>query len=204
MLIEVLSALDTIKGNRAEGGMQKRWEEFNFQHSRNWAYVHVFSLLMLNLAQFIQQISTVAVVTLGVYAIANGNLSVGGLIACTILTGRCLAPMGQVTTILTKYHYSLAAFEAVDNIMHLPVERPADKKFLHRPNIDGLYNSGMSPSHTKEQKLPALDKVSFQINPGEKVGIIGRMGVGQIDFTKVTTELFIPLPLERSSSTGRI
>ena len=55
MLIEVLSALDTIKGNRAEGGMQKRWKN-STQHSRNWAYVHVFSLVMLNLAQFIQQI----------------------------------------------------------------------------------------------------------------------------------------------------
>ena len=192
MLIEVLSALDTIKGNRAEGGMQKRWEEFNSTLAKLGLRSRFLSLVMLNLAQFLQQISTVTVVTLGVYAIADGNLSVGGLIACTILTGRCLAPMGQVTTILTKYHYSLAAFEAVDNIMHLPVERPADKKFLHRPNIDGFIQFKDVTFTYKEQKLPALDKVSFQINPGEKVGIIGRMGSGKSTLQRLLLNFYTP------------
>ena len=79
---------------------------------------------IVNLAQLIQQVSTIAIVAAGVYAIIAGNLSVGGLIACTILTGRCLAPMSQVAGILTRYHHSIAAFNAIDRIMELPVERP--------------------------------------------------------------------------------
>ena len=100
--------------------------------------------------------------------------------------------MGQVTTILTKYHYSMAAFEAIDNIMHLPVERPADKKFLHRPNIDGFIQFRDVTFTYKDQKLPALDKVSFQINPGEKVGIIGRMGSGKSTLQRLILNFYTP------------
>ena len=192
MLIEVLSSLDTVKGARAEGGMQKRWEAFNARLARLGLKSRFLSLVMLNLAQFIQQVSTVAVVALGVYIIIDGDLSIGGLIACTILTGRCLAPMGQVATILTKYHHSMAAFDAIDNIMHLPVERPADKKFLHRPEIHGSILFNDVTFSYQGQQIPALKQVSFQITQGEKIGIIGRMGSGKSTLHKLLLNFYEP------------
>ena len=96
MLIETLTALDAVKGARAEGVMQRRWEEFNAKLARLGLKSRFLSLTTVNVAQLVQQLGTVAVVVLGVYAITRGELSIGGLIACTILTGRCLAPMSQV------------------------------------------------------------------------------------------------------------
>ncbi|MBT4160756.1 MAG: type I secretion system permease/ATPase, partial [Gammaproteobacteria bacterium] len=193
MLIEVLAALDTVKGARAEGVMQKRWETFNARLARLGLKSRFLSLSMMNLAQLVQQISTVAVVALGVYAIIEGNLSIGGLIACTILTGRCLAPMGQVASILTKYHHSMAAFDAIDRVMNLPVERPAGRRFLHRPNITGDIEFKDVTFHYRDQQIPALANISFKVKDGEKVAIIGKTGSGKTTLQKLVLNYYEPL-----------
>lgn len=192
MLIEVLGALDTIKGVRAEGVMQKRWETFNAQLAKLGLKSRFMSLTMMNLAQLVQQLSTVAVVALGVYGIINGTLSVGGLIACTILTGRCLAPMGQVASILTRYHHSVTAFKAIDRIMQLPVERPSGKNFLHRPDIGGDITFNQVSFAYRDQQIPALQNISFKIRQGEKVGIIGRTGSGKTTLQKLMLNFYEP------------
>lgn len=192
MLIEVLAALDTVKGARAEGAMQKRWETFNARLAKLGLRSRFLSLSMVNFAQLITQLSTIAVVALGVYAIIDGQLSVGGLIACTILTGRCLAPMGQVASILTRFHHSVAAFEAVDRIMAMPVERPAGKKFLHRPKIVGNIELRGVSFNYRDQQTPALNDVSFKITAGEKVAIIGRTGSGKTTLQKLLMGYYEP------------
>lgn len=192
MLIEVLSALDTIKGARAEGVMQKRWETFNARMAKLGLKSRFLSLSMMNIAQLVQQLSTVGIVALGVYGIINGTLSVGGLIACTILTGRCLAPMGQVASILTRYHHSVAAFNAIDRIMQLPVERPANKNFLHRPDIGGDVEFKQVSFKYPDQQVYALQNVSFKISAGEKVGVIGRTGSGKTTLQKLILNYYEP------------
>ncbi len=192
MLIEVLSALDAVKGSRAEGVMQRRWEAFNAKLARLGLRSRFLSLSVINIAQLVQQLSTVAIVAVGVYVIMAGELSIGGLIACTILTGRCLAPMSQVASILTKYHHSVAAFEAIDRIMDLPVERPEDKRFLHRPNIVGDIEFRDVSFGYRGQQIPALAEVNFTIKAGEKVAIIGRTGSGKSTLQKLVLDYYEP------------
>jgi len=192
MLIEVLASLDTVKGARAEGVMQKRWETFNARLAKLGLRSRFLSLSIINIAQLIQQAATIAVVVLGVYAIIEGSLSVGGLIACTILTGRCLAPMGQVAGVLTRYHHSMAAFNAIGRIMSLPVERPAGKNFLHRPDISGNIEFREVTFNYRDQQIPALANVSFSIREGEKVAIIGRTGSGKTTLQKLVMNYYQP------------
>ncbi|HIE85823.1 MAG TPA: type I secretion system permease/ATPase [Gammaproteobacteria bacterium] len=192
MLIEVLASLDTVKGARAEGVMQKRWETFNAKLAKIGLRSRFLSMSIVNLAQLVQQGSTIAIVAVGVYAIIDGNLSVGGLIACTILTGRCLAPMGQVAGILTRYHHSITAFNAIDRIMALPVERPAGKSFLHRPSIKGDIEFKEVTFNYRDQQISALSNLSFKITEGEKVAIIGRTGSGKTTLQKLVMDYYEP------------
>jgi ATP-binding cassette subfamily C protein LapB len=185
MLIETLTALDTVKSARAEGVMQHRWESFNARIAKLSLKSRLLSLATINIAQVVQQMSTVAIVILGVYAILDGKLSVGGLIACTILTGRSLAPMAQVASILTRYHHSIASYGAIDQLMALPVERPEGRTFLHRPNISGDIDFRDVSFAYPEQQTPAIKEVSFSIREGEKVGIIGKTGSGKSTMQKL-------------------
>ncbi len=192
MLIESLTALDAIKGARAEGVMQRRWEEFNARIARLALRSRFLSLSAVNVAQVIQQLGTVAVVILGVYQIIAGELSVGGLIACTILTGRALAPMAQVASVFTRYHHSIAAFAAINRVMSLPVERPVGHKFLHRPHLAGRIEFRNVTFGYPGAQVPAVSQFNFEIAAGERVAIIGRMGSGKSTVHKLLMRFYDP------------
>lgn len=185
LLIEALSSLDAIKSNRAEGVIQKRWENFTGQLARLSLKSRLLTMGAINFSQIIQQLSTVGVVVVGVYLIMDGGLSVGGLIACTILTGRCLAPMGQIAGILTRYQHSVASYRSIDNMMNLPLERPEGKNFLHRTNLSGAVEFRDVTFSYTGQAAAAIKQLSFTIEPGEKVGLIGKMGSGKTTIQKL-------------------
>ena len=185
MLIEVLSSIETVKGMTAEGAMQQRWEKHNALLAKLGLRSRLLSFAIVNLTQMIQQIATIAVVTSGVYLIMAGNLTVGGLIACTILTGRSLGPMNQVAGIMTRFHHSKSAFSAIDRIMQLPTERPPNKNFLKRSSLSSdieFVNVGFSYPN---QQISALKEVSFKIKEGEKVAILGQTGSGKSTIQKL-------------------
>ena len=179
MLIEVLGSIETVKGLVAEGSMQQRWEKHNAQLARLGLRSRLLSFAIINSTQMIQQIATIAVVTSGVYLIIAGDLTVGGLIACTILTGRSLGPMTQVAGIITRFHHSKSAFSAIDKVMQLPVERPANKNFLSRNNIGSAIEFARVGFKYEGQQVSALESVSFKIEEGERVAILGRTGSGK-------------------------
>jgi ATP-binding cassette subfamily C protein LapB len=193
MLVEALTGLDTIKGIRAEGVIQQKWEGFNARIAKLGLRSRFLSLSAVNFAQVVQQLATVAVVIAGVYQIIAGELSVGGLIACTILTGRALAPMAQIASILTRYHHSMAAYASINSIMGLPVERPEGHKFLHRPSLQGNVKFKNVTFAYADQQVPALSNVSFTIEKGEKVGIVGRMGSGKTTLHRLMINFYQPV-----------
>jgi ATP-binding cassette subfamily C protein LapB len=119
-------------------------------------------------------------------------MTVGALVAATIITGRAMAPLAQVAGILTRYHQARAAYEALDQVMALPNERPADVRFLHRPQIHGgIAFQNVSFRYPGAQQ-PALEQVSFTIRPGERVGLIGRIGSGKTTIEKLVLGLYEP------------
>ncbi len=189
-LIEVLTNLDFIKCNGAEGQMQRQWEENVGQMARLGLKARFFSSLAVSFSSFLQQMASVSVVILGVYKISEGELTTGGLIACTILTGRALAPVAQVASLLTRYHQSRTSLSSLTRMMSLPVEREPGKKFLHRPSFKGSVEFKNISFSYPNQPIKALDNVSFKIRAGERVGIIGRIGSGKSTIEKLIMGLY--------------
>jgi len=185
LLIESLSNLDSIKSTGAEGQTQKRWEENIGQIAQLSLKARLHSTLAINATSFLQQISVVAVVILGVYKIADGELTMGALIACTLLTRRVLSPIAQVASLLTRYHQARTSLTTLNNMMALPVEREVGKKFLHRPAFKGSIEFKNIHFSYPNQPIKALENISFKINAGERVGIIGRIGSGKSTIEKL-------------------
>ena len=191
-LIESLTNLDSIKSASAEGQMQSKWEQNIGQISRLGLKSRFYSSIAVNLTAFLTQMASVSVVIFGVYKISEGELTTGGLIACTILTGRALAPIGQVASLLTRYHQARTSLDTLTNMMSLPVEREPGKKYLHRPTFNGDIEFKNITFNYPEQPLKALDNISFKIKTGERVAFIGRIGSGKSTIEKLMLGMYEP------------
>lgn len=192
ILVESIRNLETIKTNSSEGQMQGRWERFVGHVARAAAKSRFFSSLAIHCTLIIQQLTTMVTVVYGVYLIAAGQLTLGGLIACMILTSRSVAPLAQVTNLMTRLSHSRNALKNLDDIMAMPVERPPESRFLRRPVFLGNFEFDHVSFQYPGQEILALNDVSFKINSGEKVALIGPIGSGKSTALKLMLKLYTP------------
>ncbi|WIO75535.1 type I secretion system permease/ATPase [Porticoccaceae bacterium LTM1] len=191
-LVESLVGVETIKSLGAESAVQRNWEQSVGFVSQWGLKTRSTSNTALHLVQFLQQFGMVAVVVWGVYLIGSESLSLGGLIACVILNGRVLAPLGQVAGLLSSYDYAEATLKSLNDIMAIPTERQAGKRFLSRSTLRGDIEFKNVTFKYPEQAVAALDGVSIKISAGEKVGIIGRIGSGKSTLARMLLSLYEP------------
>jgi ATP-binding cassette subfamily C protein LapB len=191
-LIESLTALETIKTQGAEGVMQSKWEKSVAFVSRVNNKMRFLSAAATNGAMEIQQLVSVVVVVAGVYLIGEGLLSMGGLIACTMLTGRAVAPLGQMVGLLMQYHHAKVALTSLDEVMARPVERPDDGAFVHRPELKGNIEFRDVDFSYPNSSVSALKGFNCRIAEGEKVVVIGRIGSGKTTLQKLLLGLYQP------------
>lgn len=191
-LIESLTALETIKTQGAESVMQSKWEKSVAFVSRVNNQMRFLSAAATNGAMEIQQLVNVVVVIAGVYLIGDGQLSMGGLIACTMLTSRAVAPLGQMVGLLMQYHNAKVSLTSLDEVMNKPVERPADASFVHRPELKGNIEFRDVEFTYPNAAVSALKGFSCKIAAGDKVVVIGRIGSGKTTLQKLLLGLYQP------------
>ena len=191
-LVESLTALETIKAHGAESQMQAKWEKTTAFLAKVNTELKILSASSMNGAAMVQQFVNMAVVIAGVYLISENMMTMGGLIGATMLSGRAMAPVGQVVGLMMQYEGAKNSLESLENIMSKPTERSDENAFIHRPEIRGqieFRNVHFSyPGRSEE----ALRGVSFKIMPGEHVVIIGRIGSGKSTLEKLILGLYAP------------
>jgi len=192
LLFETITGLETIKTQAAEGHTQRRWEELADKASRTSVKSRRVAVFAQNYSLFVQQIASVAVVIVGVFMINAGVLSMGALIACVILSGRAMAPLAQVSGLLTRFNQSREALKQLDDLMKKGVERPKGKHFIAMPHMEGAVNYSDVVFRYPGQTKPALDTVNFSIPKGERVGVIGAVGSGKTTLERLLMNLYQP------------
>jgi len=192
ILVEGVAGLETIKMLGAESQIQRAWEE-SVSFIAKWSTRSRFlSSSVQDAAFFIQSTVVVLVIIGGVYLITEAKLSQGGLIALVILSRQVLAPMAQVVNLATRYHRCKEALKTLDDIMKMPVERPAGKSFVLRSRFDGAIGVKNLSFAYPGQSNKVLNNISLDIKAGEKVGIIGPVGSGKTTLGKLMFGLFEP------------
>ena len=189
-LIEGLSSLETVKTLGLQGSMQRKWESIT-GYIAEW---NIKSRLIANssmiFSQLVQQGTTIAIVIAGVYAISEGTLSLGGLIAAVMITNRIAGPMTQASSIFTKYYHAKAALRTLDGIMQQDDERKASTKYIQPKHFDGSVSfDKVNFTYPGEQKS-ALTDLSFEINPGDHLAILGPVGSGKSSILKLLLKLY--------------
>ena len=191
-LVESLVGLETVKVLGAEGFLQRLWER-SVGHLAHWSQrMRLLSLSVNLFSGLIQQLASVTIIIVGVHLIVERELTMGALIACFMLASRAMVPISQVASLLVSYDQTKTALAALNDIVAKPQERNPENPFVKRPHFDGAIHFKKVSFAYPHEKQAALDGISFKINPGEKVAVIGRIGSGKTTIQKLILGLYSP------------
>jgi len=192
ILIETLQNIETVKTMRMNGKMQWLWEESTGEIAEKNLKSRLLSSSIPNVTNLFIQLNTVFVVVFGVYLIQEFELTMGGLIAVVILTSRTVAPMGQAAGLISNYADAKTSYTTLNDIIKKEAERPAGQEFVERPRFKGKIEFQDVCFNYPGTEIPALSNVSFIIEAGEKVALIGRIGSGKSTIAKLILKLYEP------------
>jgi len=192
ILIETLQNIETVKVMSMAGRQQWEFEESTGEIAAKNIKSRMLSSSIPNVTNLFIQLNTVFVVVFGVYLIQKFELTMGGLIAVVILTSRTVGPMGQAAGLISNYSDAKSAYDTLNGIISREVERPEGQEFVERPNFQGKIEFKDVTFHYPDSEMPALDNVSFTINPKEKIAIIGKIGSGKSTIAKLILKLYEP------------
>jgi ATP-binding cassette subfamily C protein LapB len=179
LLVETLGGLETLKACNAEGERQHQWENTHGAVARLDNHARRLAALASNGTLFVQQMCGMATLVAGVYAIIDGHLSVGALVATYMLGSRVLAPLGQIVGLITRYQQARLTMTGTDALMALPQERDAQTQPVQSAPLSGALSVSGLGFRYEAKGTPALEGLNFSLEPGERVGIIGRSGSGK-------------------------
>src|SRR6202047_5154122 len=188
LLIEAIHGINTVKSLGLEPAQSKAWDQSSANSVERRIEVGRISTTARTASQGIEKLMTVMVIWIGVTLIFKGELSIGALVAFQILAGRVISPLVQITGLINEFQEVALSVRMLGNIMNAPSE-PGLQRGL-RPPVRGkvsfddvTFNAGTSP-------VPALDRVSFTIEPGQVVGIVGRSGSGKSTLVRLVQGLY--------------
>ena len=189
LMLEVIDNLETVKTTQAEGRNLMLWEELSAQLAEeNIKLKRISSFLTLG-AAMIQQFCYVGVVIVGVFQISNGNLTIGGLIACTMLASRTIAPVNQMAGVLVRWQHVKVALEGLEDLMNSPIERPEGRKFSRKPDIKGQYIADALQFKYAEDGPAILNIKNLKIVAGSRVMLLGSNGAGKSSLLRILAGL---------------
>jgi len=192
LVVESLVGLEQIKLSNGAAQYQSEYEQAV-------AYISYWDLKMRklmnsvsNLSMYFSQMSVVLVVVTGVYLVAQGALSMGGIIAGVMLTSRAISPFSQLSILSTRYNHAKSALLLLDQVIN--AEQEQDYKTTKITDIKWLGKLSLKDVsfHYPQAKEHRLDRINLTIQPGEKVAIIGRVGAGKSTLLKLFSGLYKP------------
>jgi ATP-binding cassette subfamily B protein/ATP-binding cassette subfamily C protein LapB len=142
----------------------------------------------MNLSQTVVQFVTMAVIVVGVFEIAAKNLTVGGLIAVTILSSRAMVPVIQTSMMLIRFKEIKESLNNINEFWHLPLENEKNVE-IGIGKLKGDIEFSDVSFFYKNSKYASLETCNLNIKAGEKVGIIGQTGAGKTTFLRLLTGL---------------
>ncbi len=176
-LLENLNLLQQIKHHNAESRSQRQWESI-INNMAEWQVRSKFlSNSMSHILMSVQQLTSVLLVIAGVYQIFAGALSMGGLIAIVMISGRAASSVNQLTMLILRYHQCKSAITSLETTMALPQEHN-QKAQLSGEFAGQLTLQALTFSYPDTEQ-PVLNRISLMVKAKEKVALIGTAGSGK-------------------------
>ncbi len=192
LLVESIDGAESLKANSAEWKLQARWSRLVDEAGESDYQIKQYSSVSQNVTVSLQQIGYVGLVALGACLVTENHLTMGALIACTIINGRALSPIAQLPGLMVQYAHAQAAVDGLDKLISLPNEIDDRVQALTPQALEGGIRFEEARFAYGRKADTVLDIGRLEIRPGEKVGIIGAIGSGKSTLLKVASGLYRP------------
>ncbi|MCL1889948.1 MAG: ABC transporter transmembrane domain-containing protein, partial [Desulfovibrionaceae bacterium] len=192
LLVEIINGLETVKTSMAEGRIQSIWDKVVNLSALSSAHSKHVSSLSATISVLLTQLVSVGMIVFGVYLTLDGRITMGGIIACNMLSGRAMAPLSQLAGMFARLQQSRMALRALDQLMQLPTENVSGDSYVEFGELEhSLQMEGVCFKYPQSERF-ALEHININIRPGEKVGVIGSMGSGKSSFGRLCIGLYQP------------
>lgn len=191
LLVETVEGAETIKSGQGGWRMLSRWMNTNDEARSLELQMRDITERNQHLTAFFQQVSYVLLVASGALMISRGELSMGALIACSILSGRVLQPVAMIPAQLVQWASVKASLQSLDRIWQLEDDHHGVEHPLTPDDIQGGYRlDKISVSYGGAMK--ALNIAQLTIQPGEKIGVLGPIGAGKTTLLRLLSGMYKP------------
>jgi ATP-binding cassette subfamily C protein LapB len=192
VLVESIGGIETLKAASAEGQMLGRWRRYASMSAGTQEEMRRLTGVAVNLASLSQQLISVGLLIGGFYQFNQGNMSMGAIIAIVMLAGRAMAPVGQFAFVITRARQALTTMDSLQMLMDEQDERQTSARTIvpevRVGKIEMAHVNFRYPSGSKD----ALADLNLKIEPGERIGIIGRVASGKSTFGRLLCGLYAP------------
>jgi ATP-binding cassette subfamily C protein LapB len=192
LLVDVIDGIESIKAAGAETKMLHRWRQLVASSSSLELDTRYLSTMASHLAQLLQQLSYVAIIGLGAWMVSAGEISMGALIACSILSNRALSPITHIASWVTQWQHAKEALRGLDDMMQLPIDQPNIGSAIMPSACSGQLRLEQT-TFAFSDKLTALQPTTMTISGGERVAIVGPIGSGKSTLIRLLSGLYRPL-----------
>lgn len=193
VLIESMLNLEQLKAHNAENYLQRRWENANTAGSEAYKKTRSLTNMMMGMTASAQQLVTLAMVVFGVYLIHDNKLTLGALIACVILAGRSIAPLGSIMSLASRYQQAMTSLDTLDDLMKRPRDRQSSRKYIVPETIRGeLEAESLEFAYPAEQKIQVLRGINLKVCKAERTALLGKVGSGKSTLVRLMAGLYTP------------
>ncbi len=192
VMTEAAYGAEVLRSQQAEPRFRQIWQEVVTLNANQSSQHRRVSALQSFGAMSLQMITYVAAITGGVYLFFAGTMSVGGIIAVSILTSRSLAPMAQLSMSLSRWQNMKAALEALDAIANARLERAEGQTFIRRAQISGDLRLRDIQMAYPQVDMPQLTLADIEIKPQSRLAVLGENGSGKSLMLRLLSGLYHP------------
>lgn len=191
-LVESITGVQTVKSYALEPKFEKKWGDLQSDYVRASYRTSMVSATAGTTGQFIQKVFDLLILFFGAKAVMDGNFSVGQLVAFRMLSGRVSGPVLRLVQLWQEYQQASLSVKRIGDIFNTAPEPILNANQAVMPKINGKIVFDKVHFRYNPQGGEVIKGMSFEIEPGTIVGVVGRSGSGKSTISKLIQRLYIP------------
>lgn len=192
LLVESIEGAESLKASGGDWKFQTRWNDLSREAGFAEQDMRNLAALSQHLTGTLQQLGYIALIAVGAYLAVDNQLSMGALLACSIISNRAMMPIVQLPGVMVQWAQARVALESLDQVLSLPGESDSAAHALSPGQIDASLRFERARFIYGAADRSALEIDSFEIRRGERVGVLGTIGSGKSTLLKIAAGVYRP------------